>query len=76
MAIINIPRPKYNYFVQIKDHSDLVEHTVKFLETHAVKPLNEISVEDINEFLYDSWRRARFCGEGFSDECKPDMATA
>ena len=73
MAIINIPRPKYNYFVQIKDHSDLVEHTVQFLESHATKPLTEISVDEINEFLYDSWSRARWSGEGLSADCKPEV---
>jgi len=71
MAIINIPRPKYNYFVQIKDHSDLAEHTVQFLESHATKPLNEISVQEINEFLADCWGRARWAGEGLNWDCVP-----
>jgi hypothetical protein len=68
MATINLPRPKYNYFVQIKDHSELVEDTMNFLEAHATRPLNQISIDEINEFLFDSWRRARFCGDGFSQE--------
>ena len=71
MATINLPRPKYNYYVQIKDHSDLAEHTVQFLESHATKPLNEISVQEINEFLADCWGRARWAGEGLNWDSVP-----
>jgi hypothetical protein len=71
MSTISLPRPKYNYFVQIKDHSELVQDTIDFLESHATKPLNEISVEEINEFLCDSYRRADWAGEAYNDTCKP-----
>lgn len=73
MATINLPRPKYNYWVQIKDHSELVQDTIDFLESHATKPLNEISVEEINTFLADCWGRARWAGEGLSADCKPEV---
>ena len=70
MVTIKLPSPRYNYLVQIKDHSELVPDTIEFLETHATKPLNQISVDEINEFLYDSWSRARWYGEGLSADCK------
>jgi hypothetical protein len=69
-TIKTTPAPKYNYFVQIKDHQDLREHTLKFLESHATRPLHEISVEEINQFLADCWGRARWSGEGLSQDCE------
>ena len=70
-TIVRPAAPKYNYWVQIKDHSELVPHTVEFLESHATRPLNEISVDEINEFLCDCWRRASWAGEAYNDMTKP-----
>ena len=65
-----ISAPTYNYFVEIEHHDELVEHTISFLKLYAIKPLSEISVEEINEFLLQSWRRARWAGEGLTSSVK------
>mgnify|MGYP003132278132 CR=1 FL=1 len=43
----------YNY----NDHADVPTSIMEFVEDCSSKPSNEVSIEDINEFLttYDQW---------------------
>ena len=52
---ILIDRPVIDRLVQIKDVKDLDEQTRFFLEQHAIHPLEEISVEDTNDFLRECY---------------------
>lgn len=71
MKQIKLPQPKYEYWVQIKDHSELHPHTRAFLEQHATVPLDQISVQETNEFLARCWNRANWAGEAYTDNRKP-----
>lgn len=43
----------YNY----EDHRDIPTSTLEFVETCSNKPLHEVDIKDINDFLnsYDQW---------------------
>lgn len=71
MTVIKQPQPRYAYWVQIRDYSELHPHTRAFLEEHATQPLAEISIEDTNQFLARSWQRANWAGEAYSDGRQP-----
>lgn len=66
----------YDYYVQVKDHSEIPNHTLKFLESHATVDLCKISVEDINEFLHHAWQQALWAGTGYSRDIQPPVVTA
>lgn len=68
---MKLPQPKYEYWVQIKDHIDLHPHTRMFLQEHAKVPLESISVQETNEFLARSWNRANWAGEAWTDGRQP-----
>lgn len=60
----------YPYFVQIQQHQDLVQHTREFLESQADRPLEQCTVGEINEFLWDCYRRAQYQGEAYGSACR------
>lgn len=71
MVQLKAPQPKYEYWVQIEDFSELHPHTRAFLEKHAIIPIEQISILDTNLFLARSWERANWAGEAYCDGRKP-----
>ena len=51
MSVIKHTRPVYERLVQVSKIAELDVQTRFFLEGHATRPLEEISVEDTNDFL-------------------------
>lgn len=51
MQKLNFKKPKFYKLVQIESLQDLDLETRRFLEYHATKDLEEISLEDTNDFL-------------------------
>ena len=57
MSKLKIDLPKFHRLVQISSYDDLDNETMEFLLFHASKPLDQIDIEETNDFLNVAYHR-------------------
>lgn len=55
MAKLKVQRPMFPREVVLESLSNMDADVREFLEYHATKPLEEIGLEDTNQFLQDAY---------------------